>query len=253
MERLGKNKDGYRGEQIRIREVLAEIAVTARNHGWSTETFHTADKFDWCALQRSPTRAQCRYYLSAGIHGDEPAGPLAALRLLQLNEWPESAEIVLLPCLNPLGFLRNSRENPQGIDLNRDYRQPKSSETSAHLTWLAKQRNFDRCLCLHEDWESQGFYLYELNPDQGPSAAEAMITAAAKICPIDQSEIIEGRAAQGGIIRPQLDPRTRPLWAESFWLLQHKTRLSYTLEAPSDFPLQTRVNALVAAARAALA
>jgi hypothetical protein len=32
----------------------------------------------------------------------------------------------------------------------------------------------------------------------------------------------------------------------------HKTRLSYTLEAPSDFPLPTRVAALVSAARAAL-
>jgi hypothetical protein len=33
----------------------------------------------------------------------------------------------------------------------------------------------------------------------------------------------------------------------------NKTRLSYTLEAPSDFPLTTRVNALVAGANAALA
>ena len=64
---------------------------------------------------------------------------------------------------------------------------------------------------------------------------------------------IEGREAQSGIIRPLLDPATRPLWPEAFWLLQHKTRLSYTLEAPSDFPLQTRVNALVEGVKAALA
>ena len=79
-----------------------------------------------------------------------------------------------------------------------------------------------------------------------------MVAGVAKVCPIDQSEVIEGREAHGGIIRPNLDPRTRPLWPESFWLLQHKTRLSYTLEAPSDFPLQTRVDALVAGVQAAL-
>jgi murein peptide amidase A len=80
-----------------------------------------------------------------------------------------------------------------------------------------------------------------------------MIAAVTPVCLIDHSEIIEGREAHGGIIRPSLDPRTRPLWPEAFWLLQHKTRLSYTLEAPSDFPLEVRVKALVAAVKNALA
>ena len=64
--------------------------------------------------------------------------------------------------------------------------------------------------------------------------------------------MIDGRPATGGIIRPELDPAKRPQWPEAFYLLQHKTRLSYTLEAPSDFPLPVRVNALVAAVNAAL-
>ena len=63
---------------------------------------------------------------------------------------------------------------------------------------------------------------------------------------------IEGRPAQGGVIRPGADPRSRPQWPEAFWLLTYKTRHSYTLEAPSDFPLETRVNALATAVRAIL-
>jgi hypothetical protein len=35
-------------------------------------------------------------------------------------------------------------------------------------------------------------------------------------------------------------------------LIVNKTRLSYTLEAPSDFPLTTRVNSLIAGVNAAL-
>ncbi len=267
MQRLGKNHDGYHGEPINIREVLREIELAAQHHGWISKTFHTAADFKWLALHRLPLstinypsrrseakadQPSTRLYLSTGIHGDEPAGPLAALRLIRENVWPDNAEIVLLPCLNPIGFANNRREGSQGNDLNRDYLDPQSPEVRAHIAWLEKQTTFDLCLCLHEDWESHGFYLYELNPDHRPSLSEAMIAAAKNICPIDQSEMIEGREARGGIIAPSLDPRTRPLWPESFWLLQNKTRLSYTLEAPSDFNLDIRVNALVAATQAAI-
>ena len=83
--------------------------------------------------------------------------------------------------------------------------------------------------------------------------AETMVGAIQKVCPIDPSEIIEDRPAKNGIIRPNLDPRTRPQWAEAFYLIMHKSRLGHTLEAPSDFPLSTRVNALVTGVNAALA
>jgi hypothetical protein len=73
------------------------------------------------------------------------------------------------------------------------------------------------------------------------------------VCPIDPSPEIDGREAAGGIIRPRLDPATRPEWPEAFYLGMHKTRLGHTLEAPSDFPLAVRVAALVAGTRAALA
>jgi hypothetical protein len=105
---------------------------------------------------------------------------------------------------------------------------------------------------MHEDWESHGFYLYEQNPDARRSLAEPMIDAVSKVCPIDPNEMIEGRPAKGGIIRPNLDPRLRPQWPEAFYMIMHKTRRSYTLEAPSDYPLSTRVDALVAAVRTAV-
>jgi hypothetical protein len=49
-----------------------------------------------------------------------------------------------------------------------------------------------------------------------------------------------------------LTPADRPQWPEAFYLITHKSRLSYTLEAPSDYPLPARVAALVAAVRAVL-
>ena len=256
MQKLGKNHGGYHGETIDIRAVLHEIAVVAQNHGWGSETFYVQNEFKWLALRRQPeVRSQppaARIYISAGIHGDEPAAPLAVLKLLQENLWPPCAEVFLLPCLNPIGFVLNQRGNAAGVDLNRDYRNPQAAETRAHIAWLERQPPFDLHLCLHEDWESSGFYLYEQNPKKQASAAAAMIAAVKKICPIDQSEIIEGRAAVGGIIHPKINPAERPDWPEALHLISHKTPRGYTLEAPSDFPLAVRVSALVAAVKVAL-
>jgi len=257
VKRLHQNHGGYHGETIDIHAVLRETADAATAAGWKGEAFYTGPDFTLTAWHRPPTTPPAtgkprRIYLSAGIHGDEPAAPLAALRLLRENLWPANAEITLIPCLNPSGYMANRRENSMGLDLNRDYRDSQSQEIRAHIAWLTPQANFDLCLCLHEDWESHGFYLYELNPENRPSLAAAMIAAVAQVCPIDLSPVIEGREAHGGIIRPSLDARTRPLWPEAFWLIQNKTRHSYTLEAPSDFPLATRVNALTVATHTAL-
>jgi hypothetical protein len=254
-QRLGKNLDRYAGETIDIGKVLSDCTVAAQTHGWNLQSIAAVPKPDLLAFTHVPsgaTQPAKRLYLSAGIHGDEPAGPLAIRQLLQENQWPDGLGIWACPCLNPSGFLLNRRENEEGTDLNRDYLQPKAEETVAHIAWLEAQPDFDLCLCLHEDWESHGFYLYELNPDNRPSLAEQIVEGVARVCPIDRSEIIEDRPAQGGIIRPSIDPRSRPQWPEAFYLLNYKTRLSYTLEAPSDFPLPIRVGALVAGVRAAM-
>ena len=257
MERLGKNHGGYRGDTIDIRTALRDIESAARQHGWTPEVFGRQGDFNLLALHRPPRSLRIppsalRIYLSAGIHGDEPAGPLAALRLLRDNRWPAHAELRFCPCLNPAGFHLNRRENADGKDLNRDYRHLETAEVRAHIAWLKRQPPFDLYLCLHEDWEAHGFYLYEQNPDQRPSLAETMIRRIAEVCPIDPSETIEDRPASGGIIRPNLDPRTRPQWAEAFYLIMNQSRQGYTLEAPSDLPLPTRIDALVAGVNAAL-
>lgn len=270
-QRLGRNQGAYHGETIPIAEVMRDALAAAHADGWRLKTLTAAPGIDLHTLHRpavgrgsvkpgpaSPNTdrgslaAPRRIYLSAGIHGDEPAGPLAIRQLLQDKSLPIDADLWVCPCLNPTGFLRNTRANAAGVDLNRDYRHLQSPEVRAHIEWLRHQPNFDLCFCLHEDWEAHGFYVYELNPDARPSLAPAMLEAVARVSPLDLSPEIEGRPAQGGLINPSLDPNSRPQWPEAFHLLQHKTRLSYTLEAASDFPLALRVDALVVAVRAAL-
>lgn len=251
MQKLGKNIGSYQGETIDIIAVLRDIDQDARAKGWIFEPVAAGDGVELHTWHRNPTRDRARLYISSGIHGDEPAGPLAVRELIREDYWPDGVDAWLCPCLNPTGFLLNRRENAGGYDLNRQYLHLEAAETKAHVAWLRRTPAFDVTLSLHEDWESAGFYLYELNLDSRPSLAETIIKRVAQVCPIDPSSEIEGRPAVNGIIRPSLDPM-RLQWPESYWLVKHKTRYAYTLEAPSDFPLATRVAALVSAVRTVL-
>jgi hypothetical protein len=244
--RLGLNIGRYLGETIDIGQVLQQTEQAAAGKNWVRDA-------EFLAYCRPKAAARVNLYISTGMHGDEPAGPLAALRLLQEDAWPDDAAIWLCPCLNPTGFPLNRRENAAGIDLNRDYRELQSKEVRAHIDWLQRQPCFDMALCLHEDWEANGFYLYELNFDNRPSFAGKILEAVVKVCPVDTSPVIEDFPAQNGIIRPDINPADRPRWPEALYLITNKTRQSYTLEAPSDFPLPTRVDALTTAVRAVLA
>jgi hypothetical protein len=250
---LGRNVDRYQGERVDAESVLGEIRGLAERFGWALEVFGQVGDYPLFALHRVGPRADRRIYLSAGMHGDEPAGPLAVRDLIRSDCWPATAEFWVCPCLNPTGLALGTRENADGVDLNRDYRHLHTREVQAHVAWLDRQPRFDLTLCLHEDWEARGFYLYELNPPAGPSRAESVIARVGRVCPIDPSPLIDGRPAVGGIIRPKLDPASRPEWPEAFYLIQYKSDHSLTLEAPSDFDLPLRARALVQGTRAVIA
>ncbi len=115
-----------------------------------------------------------RIYLSAGIHGDEPRPPLALLSLIESGRLRRAGPSGSCARSSiPTASRAASGRSAAGIDLNRDYRHLESPEVRAHVGWLRSQPNFDLAVCVHEDWESTGFYLYELNPDKRPSLRRA--------------------------------------------------------------------------------
>lgn len=234
-------------------EYLARLEAAAPKAGFRLERFGEVAGHPLVALTKRTPGPRPRIYVSAGIHGDEPAPPLALLELIERGAFDARAVWFICPLLNPIGFTRRTRENAQGVDLNRDYRASKSAEIQVHCRWLKHQPNFDLALCVHEDWESKGYYLYELNPTNRPSLARALIEAVAPVCPIETATVIDGREiSEPGIIRPASDPLQRELWPESIYLRAHHTRLSYTLESPSAFPIAQRVAAHAAAIQTAI-
>jgi len=210
---------------------------------YPTATAKTGPQPQLAAKAKTPTAP--RIYLSSGIHGDEPAGPLALIELLAEGFFDDRAHWFVCPVLNPLGHAHGTRENADGIDLNRDYLARRSAEVRAHIAWLQRQPPFDLTLCLHEDWESTGFYLYEHNSKNRPSLAPAMLAAVRPHMPIEPAHTIDGRPIdEPGILRPKVDIQTLPEWPEQFYLIEHDYYdLGYTSETPSSLPLASRVAA----------
>jgi murein peptide amidase A len=115
--------------------------------------------------------------ISAGVHGDEPAGVWALLSLVADGLLDPRYSYRLWPCLNPTGFEAGTRTNAEGIDVNRSFgRGGNSPEAKAILT-ANRDRAFELSIDLHEDHEATGFYLYETAPSGWRASYARPVTA----------------------------------------------------------------------------
>jgi hypothetical protein len=194
-----------------------------------------------------------RVYLSSGIHGDEPAGPLALLDLLDEGFFTPDLDWSICPALNPTGLAAGRRENARGIDLNRDYWKRRSAEVTAHATWLESKSAPVLFISLHEDWEATDFYLYEINLGQDtPERARAIIAAVQPWFLPESGPEIDGHDPRGpGWIFHAAEADVPDGWPEAIFLAHHGCPLSFTIETPSHAPLAARAAAHCAAVRAA--
>ena len=207
-------------------------------------------KVYWLQSIRPPAKAH-KIYISAGIHGDEPASSEALLGWI--TNYPEIAQkfdLTIFPCLNPWGLTHNRRSDEQNYDLNRTYQDPDVPHIRAQLNLLAGRR-FQLALSLHEDYDAQGAYLYEI-PSQKNHIGESLIQAMAEHFPIEPRSKIDGHKARGGVIRRRIRPDTLTSWPEAFALHFFFSERTLTIETPSEFCIDQRVSAHIAAINAAL-
>lgn len=191
------------------------------------------------ATARSPHLA----FVGAGIHGDEPAGPHAVVDLLERFD-PNTAPcgIFALPCLNPGGFIYETRENELGYDLNRTFGQdPAPAETVAARAAVAGE-HFDCVIDLHEDSDAAGCYVYEHVRGREPIAPEIVKALRARGYPIQPGERIEQYALRDGCVE-EADESTGPHTGYiGLYLFEGFTDRALTPETPSALPLPVRVD-----------
>jgi len=192
--------------------------------------------------------------LSAGVHGDEPAGPWSLLSIVRDGLLDRRFTYRIWPCTNPSGYARGIRENAEGDDINRSFQRGGTTPEARAMLTANRDRHFALSLDLHEDFEAQGYYCYEPAMDGmtpfGAGMIAALDDAAFPIQEFDDAfEIGYPPAAhhlrtfaRGRIINDPVAERAFfDVTPYSIALLKRAASFALTLESPRSRPWDERI------------
>jgi hypothetical protein len=213
------------------RDFLAPLAALAedcpRFTGAVAGSFHEGGRqyplprFCWSGEPRGGF-PPIRLGLFALVHGDEPAGALALVRLLEfLAQDPAPAagyELVIYPVCNPTGLEDGTRENRRGRDLNREFWRESTEPEVRILEAELRRQNFDGIIALHADDTSDGLYGYAHGRVINENLLVPALHASERVLPRNCGPVIDGFSARNGIIgdcfqgvlAPPPDQKPRP-------------------------------------------
>jgi murein peptide amidase A len=191
-----------------------------------------------------------RIGIFAAIHGDEPAGALAAAKFLaQAAHEPGVAENFLLqiyPLCNPTGFEDNTRHSRRGKDLNREFWKASAEPEIEILERELRTQRFSGIIQLHADDTSDGIYGFVRGHTLTENLLRPALLEAGKILPRNANATIDGFAARDGIIYQSYEGiLAAPM--------QSEPPFEIIFETPHHAPMELQVEALVAAVRTILA
>ena len=133
------------------------------NKDWFIPYNQIFSDFDWQVIGYSSEEHPILSYkigsgnrkacLWAGMHGNETTGIFVLLALIdlfqkkhiELGDW----ELNIVPVINPDAYVRYSRRNGLGVDMNRDFRSFQTLESSKLIGWI-RMINPDLCFNLHD-------------------------------------------------------------------------------------------------------
>ena len=126
-------------------------------------------------------------------------------------------------------------------------------EVAAHTAWIDRLRTPDLFISLHEDWETTGFYFYEINlHEDRPERARHILEAVSLWFPAEPGPEIDGHDVRSdGWIYHAAEPDLPEGWPEAIYLAKKGCPVSFTFETPSRTRLPHRVAAHTAAVKSA--
>ena len=259
-------------------EVLEPLfALAKRNPDFSTEFMGLVDHGLanyplFCVSVAGRTFADKKDVLiSAGVHGEEPAGVYTVLRFLEFLEndifgFLGDFRFLIFPCVNPFGFEHGYRFNSQpdpehgerGMDINRWFKARTRCYEAANLMRILSRlaRRFAFTVDLHEtdpDWASEGFtaddnphtfYMWETAFDKSIRIGDKVVKEVGKITPLCDWDKIYKDTNHGGIIWYP-EGCSNPVYALGTtldgFLSANYTPQSFTLETPCGWDMEKRV------------
>lgn len=203
-----------------------------------------------CVFNGPNSTDPIRIGIFAGIHGDEPAGTLAAVEFLRLlSAQPALAQNYRLhayPACNPTGLEDGTRGARGGPDLNRCFWKDSPLPEVRLIERELREQHFQGLIQLHSDDTSDGLYGFVRGHTLSEHLLKPALEAAGTLLPRNVNAQIDGFAAQDGIIYDvyegilaspaELDPAP----------------FEIILETPHHAPMDKQVEALVVAMRTVL-
>jgi murein peptide amidase A len=191
-----------------------------------------------------------RIGMFGGIHGDEPAGTLAAVEFLRrVAAEPARGENFLLtiyPICNPTGFEDGTRMSRGGPDLNRCFWNNSDSPEVRLIERELREQHFAGLIQLHADDTSDGLYGFVRGHTLSENLLKPALAAAGKILPRNVNAQIDGFGAKDGIIYDAYEgilAAPAQLQPPPFEII---------LETPHHAPIDLQVEALVVAMQTVL-
>jgi murein peptide amidase A len=215
--------------------------------------------------------------VSAGVHGDEPAGVHALLDFLEkhASQYLDRFTFVVYPCINPSGFELDTRKTAADVDLNRSFGKVGAPEEirliEADLRALGHKYAF--ALDMHEDrpevhsdcvplnggpvrTDADGCYLYESQNNPLARMGQKMIAALPSNIPVCRSGDLYGDHCENGVIQFSASSTGNAAYADnsSFdgYLNGSFTDHSFTTETLGNWYMDLRVEVQTAFLKAAL-
>jgi hypothetical protein len=192
--------------------------------------------------------------LSAGVHGDEPAGPWALYSIVRDGLLDPAFNYRLWPCTNPSGYVRGTRPNAEGADINRSFSRGGTTPEARAIVTAYRDRRFAAAFDLHEDFEADGFYVYEPvvegRTPLGETIVRALDEAALPVQDLDDAfeigyppEAHHLRSLARGRVMP--DPAAERAFFKgtpySLHMLRRTAKRALTLETPRRLPWDVRL------------
>lgn len=196
--------------------LLTSIAAAAESAGLTLHIYGHDDGGRPLVLVRTPAfdTAHPSLLITAGVHGYEPSGVLAALRFLEASakRCAGQLNLAIFPCVSPWAYVHDQRWNAQALDPNRMFvPDSEAVECAAFMRALrGLDQTFDAAIDLHETRdadlalnalrdqrfgiESTGVYAFDTVPD-----GAYVIVSQTQDAAFDREQIRYGRAVLDAI------------------------------------------------------
>jgi hypothetical protein len=183
----------------------------------------------------------------SGIHGNEIAGPLSILKIIDviIRDLPEEFRYVVYPMVNPSGFDLRQRFDADRRDLNAIYKKTLGSKNYQEvLTFYqdaVKYAPFEAVITLHEDSDKEKFYMYGLGKENLDFYHAICGFAKTCIMPWMNGEIEGCITDEHGFILSTANDHAfdARLYADGL------AKKAFTFETPGKLPCDFRVNMMV--------